>query len=376
MPCAKPPSWCSQVDLERLLGRTLALQAIPAPTFREQARAGFLESEFAKAGLAEIHFDATGNLLGKVSGGSRPPLLVCAHLDSVFPADASLPALRSGDQLWGPGIGDNAIGLATLVELAIDLCHLAPKGDVWLVGTVCEEGLGNLRGMRQVVADFGRNVAAYLALEGMALGHVYHRGLPAQRYRISARTAGGHSWIHAGRPSAVHTLLGLGADLVRAPLSSPPRTVLNIGRIQGGTSVNTIASDASFEVDLRSEDAATLKALAGHVEALVAGFQAPGVTLRMEAIGERPAGGLSDSHPLVRAACEALKEAGERWIVEAGSTDASVPLSLGLPAVCVGLTRGGGAHSMKEHIQISPLSRGYAAVMGLIHKVFDLPSAG
>ncbi len=362
------------MDLERLIDRTRAIQAIPAPTFEERKRAQFLLNEFKRVELEDIELDQIGNLLGRIRGGSKPPVIISAHLDTVFPAETQLDSKRTEDRLSGPGIGDNAIGLATLVELAHDLSRSSPPGDVWLVATVGEEGMGNLRGMHEVVKRFGNQPTAYIVLEGMALGHIYHRGLPIRRYDITTITEGGHSWIHAGRPSAIHTLIAIGTELTNLALPTAPRTSLNIGRIEGGTSINTIANRASMKIDLRSEEIETLQSLETQIMDLVSSYQNGWIEIEITLIGERPGGGLSERHPLVEVAVQALKEYGENTIhLKPGSTDASVPLSLGLPAICIGITRGGNAHSLNEYIEVEPISRGYNALMSTIESVLHDP---
>lgn len=354
------------MDLDRLIRNTLTIQAIPSPTFRESQRAAFIQSAFADAGLTNIETDLAGNVYGAIRGGSNPPVILSAHLDTVFEEDATVQATLEGERLVGPGVGDNAVALAALIELAHDLQKVDRPGDIWLVANVCEEGLGNLRGMRQVVARFGKHVSAYICLEGMALGHIYHRALPVHRYRVAATTAGGHAWIHAGRPSAIHTLLQIGAGLVNLAGHSNERTTLNIGTISGGTTINSIASAAWMEIDLRSESANSLQALCELVIAHAMSYANRDILIQVETIGERPGGAIPEDHALVQAARQALEDVGEsRVLLEVGSTDASIPLSLGLPGVCVGLTRGGEAHSMREFVEIQPIERGYRSVMKL-----------
>jgi tripeptide aminopeptidase len=364
------------MDLNRLIDRTMAIQAIPAPTFFEAARVSFLRDEFERAGLQDVACDEVGNLYGRVPGGANLPVIVTAHLDSVFTADASLEAKREGNRLYGTGIGDNAVGLAALVELGTDLHSIPLTGDVWLVANVCEEGLGNLRGMQKVVDRFGDQVKAYLALEGMALGFIFHRGLPVRRYRLSAHTQGGHAWIHADKPSAIHSLISLGSDLFRLSLPKEPRTTLNIGRMEGGTSINTIAGHASMEIDLRSEEASTLASLEKQVISLAKIYNRSNVEVAITLIGERPGGGLPENHPLVLAAIRAMEESGiSRIFLKTGSTDASIPLSLGLPAICVGITHGGNAHCQDEYIELQPIQQGYNAFFELIRAALMLNDA-
>jgi acetylornithine deacetylase/succinyl-diaminopimelate desuccinylase-like protein len=355
------------MDLERWIQRTLTVQGIPAPTFGEAERARYLMTEFRSAGLREVELNPLGNLYARVPGNGRPPLVVSAHLDSVFSPATDLAHRRSRTRLTGPGIGDNAVALAALVELAFDLRDRRPAGDIWLVANVCEEGLGNLRGMIEVVERFGKSVAAYLVLEGMALGHIYHRALPVRRYRLQVRARGGHAWIHWDRPSALHKLLRLGEQLLRIPLPREPRTTLNIGTMSGGRSINTIADEASLELDLRSESDRTLEELEARIQETISRHQDESVAIRLDLVGSRPGGDLGTDHPLVLAASESLRRNGERdRILEAGSTDASVPLNRGLPGICVGLTKGGEAHTLHEYIEIRPMRRGYLSLVQLM----------
>jgi tripeptide aminopeptidase len=364
------------MDLDRWIEHTLQIQSVPAPTFSEGQRARYLKHALLQTGLTAVEQDELGNLYAHIAGGTAPAIVVSAHLDTVFPHDTPLKSVQSEQHLTGPGIGDNAVALAALIELAHDLPGEHPAGDVWLVANVAEEGLGNLRGMHYVVDRFQDRVSAYIILEGMALGHIYHRGLPVKRYRIQAHTPGGHSWIHAGRPSAINTMMEIASELLAIPLPAEPRTTLNIGRIQGGTSVNTIAASAQIEIDLRSEDPKTLASLARNVEKLARAQRKPKLQVDIEVIGERPGGSIPADHPLVRAACQALECAGEEQIfLQAGSTDANAPLSRNFPAVCVGLTRGRDAHSLNERIEIDPMARGYAALLDLINASFFLQAS-
>jgi acetylornithine deacetylase/succinyl-diaminopimelate desuccinylase-like protein len=231
---------------------------------------------------------------------------------------------------------------------------------------VGEEGLGNLRGMRAVVARFGAQALAYIILEGMSLGQVYHRGLNVQRYRITVQTAGGHSWVDHGRPSAVHELAALVRELTLLPLPAQPRTTLNVGVIGGGTTVNTIAAQAWLELDLRSESAQALARLAAQVEALAAAANRAGVEVKCEIAGQRPAGGIPANHPLVRLAVRSLEAQGIQPTLNVGSTDANIPLNQGLPAVCIGLSTGAGAHTIGEYINTPPLARGLAQLGAMV----------
>jgi di/tripeptidase len=245
----------------------------------------------------------------------------------------------------------------------------ALPGDIWLVANVCEEGLGDLRGMRTVVDRFGSQPMAYIVLEGMALGQVYHRGLGVRRYQISAKTPGGHSWVDYGSPSAIHELITLASSITQLHLPDQPRTTLNIGKFTGGVSVNTIAPEAHLELDLRSEDLQVLEYISAQVESLAAGAQRSGVQIQARLIGSRPAGEISSEDRLVRLACKCLEQVGLQPRLNIGSTDANVPLSQGLPSICVGLTVGAGAHTLQEYIYIQPLSLGLTQLACLVEQL-------
>jgi tripeptide aminopeptidase len=365
------------MDLKRWVENTLQIQSIPAPTFHEGARAQFMGEVFASLNLLDVRIDEDNNVFARIPGESTPPLIVSAHLDTVFPLETPLKSIRKGNRIIGPGIGDNAIGLAALIELAHDHVGSFSPNDIWLVANVGEEGLGNLLGMRKVVEQYGADVLAYLVLEGMALGHVYHQGLPIHRYRIKASTIGGHAWIHTGRASAIHFMCQIGVKLAKISLPDKPRWSLNIGRICGGTSINTIAPEAWMELDLRGENQETLESLDAQVLAAIEENAHVKINIDLEQIGNRPAGAIPSDHPLVIAACQALKEVGIRKCrLEAGSTDASVPLSQNLPAICIGLTFGSGAHSLEEHIEIQPLSQGYQALWKTMQACYTLHGEG
>jgi di/tripeptidase len=191
-----------------------------------------------------------------------------------------------------------------------------------------------------------------------------------QRYRISAHTAGGHSWVDYGYPSAIHELAGLITRLDALDLPEQPRCSLNVGVISGGISVNTIAPEARLELDLRSEGAPALEALVRRVQELVESANRPGVQVSMELIGQRPAGEISERHPLVRLANRCLRSQGIQPNLTIGSTDANIPLSQGLPAICLGLSTGHGAHTTDEYIHTAPLGSGLAQLVAVVEGAF------
>lgn len=360
---------------ERVLDLAMQIQQVAAPTFFEQARAAFVRQRFGEEGLDPLLLDEAGNVLACLKGrGQQPPLIVSAHLDTVFPLETDLRLRRAGEEIHGPGIGDNSLGVAGLFGLLWGLKAAGPlPGDLWLAANVGEEGLGNLCGMRALVQRFGSEVSAYLVLEGMSLGQVYHRGLGVERYRISVRTPGGHSWVDYGKPSAIHELARLVNRLTALELPLQPRTTLNVGVISGGTTVNTIAAQAQIEVDLRSEGARALENLAFRVQqaAQATPLAQGAVEVQCELIGKRPAGKILAGSWLVRLAQRCLRAQGIEPHLSIGSTDANIPLSLGYPAVCIGLTRGAGAHTPSESIQTRPLEQGLGQLLLLVEGIFQ-----
>ena len=360
--------------VSRVVELAIQLQQIPAPTFHEHERAGFVRDLFAAEGLDDVCIDEAGNVLAHWKGrGAGKPLIVSAHLDTVFPPETNLRLTRGTELVHGPGLGDNSLGIAALLGLlwAFRERGLRPRGDVWLVANVCEEGLGDLRGMKAVVNRFGENVHAYLVLEGLALGHVYHRAVGVKRYRVTARTPGGHSWSDYGQPSAVHELAKLVVELASLSLPMHPRTTMNVGKISGGTSVNVIASEASLDLDLRSEGQDALASLVSAVERVLQKAHRSGVSIESQVIGQRPAGEIAASHPLVMLAKNCLREQDLEAGLISGSTDANVPLSKGYPAIVLGITTGGSAHTVHEYINTAPIAQGIEQLVQFVSRVWD-----
>lgn len=367
---------------ERVVEMACTIQQIPSPTFSEEQKALYVMERFKQAGLLHVLIDEVGNVIAKIPGRSESlPLIVSAHMDTVFPASTNLCLTKEADGIWGPGIGDNSLGVAALFGLVWEFFSDSEKtnqskyfdlpGDIWLVANVGEEGLGDLKGMRAAVDRFGDQVKAYLVLEGMSLGQIYSRALGVHRYKITSRTAGGHSWVDYGKPSAIHELSRLINQLTQMNIPTIPRTTVNVGVISGGTSINTIASQADLELDLRSEDFLALQALSLQVQKLVRAADRPGVEMALETIGSRPAGNLPPTHPLIKLAQKALAAQGYQPNLMIGSTDANIPLSRGYPAICVGITHGAGAHTTSEYIQTKPVARGMAQLTDLVRAIFS-----
>lgn len=375
-PAPPPPRW----DLEAAAALCLEVQAIPAPTFAEERRAEFVAEQLSALGLPGVRLQPEGpNVLAEWPGRvASPALLVSAHLDTVFPAPTVLDARREGRRLAGPGIGDNSLGVAGLLLLAQALAERGEPTPIPLIllANAGEEGLGDLHGMRLAVDALRPRLGACLVIEGSKQGAwpVTHLALGSRRYRVWATAPGGHSWGDFGRPSALHLLVDLAAELIRIPLPARPRSSFNLGTLSGGSSVNSIAEQAELLFDLRSEDETTLAGLADWLEAACARHAAKaaagGAQIRWERVGDRPAGGIPAQHPLVRLAVDALRRSGvpaERIALRRSSTDANLPLARGLPAVTIHLAEGGDAHRLDEWVDLTDLGIGMDQLWRLVH---------
>lgn len=346
---------------EWVLAQGLTIQQIPAPTFDEAARARYIAEAFRMLKLAQISIDDVYNVYGLMQGvnPTTPSVLVCAHTDTVFAVETNLSIKTNDTIISAPGIGDNSIGVASVLGLAHYLrqYNLTPACNIWFVATSREEGLGDLGGIKAAFERLQPQLGAVINLEGVAFGHIYNAAIAVRRLRVIARAEGGHSWLHYGRASAIHALVELGARITKIRPAQSPRTTYNIGVIKGGTTINAIATEAEFWLDMRSETSEGLEVLEGQIRAQIAAH-AQSESIEIEIVGDRPAGYLASSHPLVQDALAALSILGTAGSLETGSTDANIPLSRGCPAVTIGITRGGNAHRLDEYIEVEPISIG------------------
>jgi len=333
--------------------------AIPAPTFSEEYRAAFVREEFAAQGL-EAWIDEGGNACARRRGRGRGVLLLTAHTDTVFPAGTDLSIRQEDDRLVGPGIGDNSLSVAALLTLPriLDQAAIQTESDLVLCANTGEEGLGNLRGMRHAVATYRDELTAVIVLEGHHLGRVYNQAVGSRRLRITVTAPGGHSWGAFGQASAIHVLGEMIAAIAQLPVPVEPKTTFNVGMIDGGVSINTIAPRATMTLDLRSVDPTSLTHLISRVGAIVeaATDAARGVSVHSEIIGDRPGGVIPADAPVIGATLDTLQALGLDPQLSTGSTDANIPITEGIPAVCIGLTTGGHAHRLDEYIDIPPLA--------------------
>jgi acetylornithine deacetylase/succinyl-diaminopimelate desuccinylase-like protein len=338
---------------------------IPAPTFGEALRAEALRRTFVELGLQNVHVDRAGNVIGSRPGlKSRPHLVVAAHLDTVFPADTDVRVRREGPVMRGPGIGDNCRGLAVLVAIvrAMRQADVQTPGSITFAANVGEEGLGDLSGMRAFFADRGRaggsagtrqEVDRFVSIDGSGL-HVTHIAVGSHRYRVTFKGPGGHSFGAFGLPNPIGALGRAVAKINEFQVPGQPRTTFNVGRIGGGTSINSIPSEAWMEVDMRSSDPATLASLDARFQRAVDEAVAEengrwgrreAVTAVKELVGNRPAGSISQSSPIVQTAQAAGRALGLTIPLGEGSTDANIPISLNIPAITIG----GGGSGVNPH---------------------------
>lgn len=339
---------------------------VPAPTGHERERAQLVVSLWQERGYTP-EIDAVGNVY--VRRGKReqgPVLMLLAHTDTVFPQTTPIAVKREGDILRGPGIGDNSVNVAAMIGTLdiLDELGMETAVDIVAVADVGEEGLGNLLGARTAVERYRDQLGAVIAVDG-SLGRITHVAVGSKRWRITVRGPGGHSYGAFGTPSAIHGLSHIIAAIADLQVPQQPKTTFNVGIIEGGTSVNTIAAQASALLDMRSVDVAALNHVADEVRTIVEQQAGPGLQTEIEVLGERPAGQLSRSSPLVQLAADAISWLGMEPKYGASSTDANIPISLNIPAVCIGITRVEGAHTLDEYLTIPPIGNGLAQLTRL-----------
>lgn len=363
---AAHPAWQAIADRNAVVEAAITIQQIPAPTFAEERRARYVFEQMQALGLDQVSMDDVHNVYGCLPGRGDGAILVSAHTDTVFAQDVDLSVRREGNRMYGPGLSDNSISVAAMLHLARVLHDFSLEHDrtIFFVANTGEEGLGDLRGMRAAVDRLGDQLDAVIVLDAQ-YGTVVHAGVASRRYRISVQAAGGHSWLDFGAPSAVHVLVRLAAQFADLQVPSEPKTTFNVGVIEGGTTVNAIAQQASLLLDLRSTDVPSLEALVQQVEQIVDDVRAasPNVTINSEIVGDRPGGSIAETHPLVELARAAYEAVGATVTFDSSSTDANIPLSRNIPAVCVGMSKGGNVHRLNEYLDLDDVEAGMRAML-------------
>lgn len=371
-----------KADHERSIEDLRLLTEIEAPPFKEQKRAEAFLARVKALGLADAKIDAEGNVVGLRKGsGNGPKLLISAHLDTVFPAGTDVKVKERDGKLYAPGISDDTRGLSVLLSWlkVLNDNKVQTVGDLLFVGNVGEEELGNLRGIKRIFADH-LDIDGMAGLEPMADGSVIVLGTASHRYEVNFKGPGGHSYSAFGQvPSAIH---GMGRAIARiGDIKTPsvPKTTFTVGTVSGGTSVNTIAPDARMAVDIRSDEMGPLletetKILAAVDEAVVEENKRWGVStlsVSNRLIGDRPGGRTQADSLIVEAAVRSNTAFGQKTLLSGGSTDANVPMSLGVPAIIVGGGgKTGGFHALSEWIDVTDAWKGaqnsLVTVLGLV----------
>jgi tripeptide aminopeptidase len=355
---------------EWVIQQALSIQRVPAPTFQEKERAVYVADQMKRLGLRDIDLDEKYNVYGRFLGGDshQPAVMIIAHTDTVFPIQTDLTTKRENGVIYGPGLGDNSVGVAGMLGIAEWFQKQAIRlpCDLWFVATTGEEGLGDLGGIRAAFERLQTRVKCVINIEGLAFGHLYYAGIAVRRLHITAHAEGGHSWLHFGNQSAIHGLIELSSKILSITPPTSPRTTYNIGMIEGGQSINSIAAQASMWLDLRSEKQESLNTLEQQVRDYLQSCTRPALRFDVEVVGDRPAGQMAVEHPLIQGAMQALKLVGVRGVLEVGSTDGNIPLSKGCPTVTVGVTRGGNAHRLDEYVELEPISAGMQQIATLV----------
>jgi len=360
----------------QIIEEQVRLCEIEAPPFKEERRAAALKAVFGSLGLANVRTDAEGNVLGERAGASaRPHLVFSAHLDTVFPEGTSVQTSREGTVIRGPGIADDCRGLAVLIGVirAMNEAGVQTPGSITFVGTVGEEGLGDLRGVKHLFQQELRGrIDRFVSVDGAGLG-ITHTAVGSLRYRFTFKGPGGHSYGAFGLANPIHALGRAVSKISDQRVPATPRTTFNVGRIGGGTSVNSIPFEAWMEVDMRSADKAALTAL--HTAVLNAVDQAiveendrwgkPAViTVDKKLVGDRPGGHVPLTAPIVAAAVSVSKALGLEAPLDEGSTDSNIPISLGIPAVTIdGGGSSKGSHSLDEQFDTANSWQGTARAL-------------
>jgi tripeptide aminopeptidase len=348
---------------QRILQWQTELVSVPAPPFGERPRAEWLCALFRDLGLTEPHIDEAGNAIATRRGAdaSAKRILLSAHIDTVFPAGTPIEPVVSGSRLSAPGACDNGAGLAAMLATAAALEHaqIAPAADIDFIGNVGEEGEGDLRGMRHIYRDGGEAIGAHIVLDGAGHEAAVTHALGSLRFLVTVDGPGGHSWTDAGRPNPIVALSHAIARFSRVPLAEIPRTTINVGTIGGGTAVNAIPEHATARFDLRSTEPEQLIRLEVELhraveDAVLAANAAPRYDAKplrfaIEKIGDRPAGQLPGDSALMDLLRAVDRHLAIRTEQRVASTDANIPLALGVPAVSVGAGgEGGGIHTFGE----------------------------
>ncbi len=357
----------------------LTLCKIPAPSNHEEKRAKYCHDWFKAMGAENVYIDDAQNAVYTIGCDEYEDIVMfTAHTDTVFPDTEPMSVVRDGDKLSCPGVGDDTANLAALMMVAkyVTEFKLKPKCGVVFAANSGEEGLGNLRGVRKLMEDYGERTREYLSFDG-GLKHTVNKAVGSERYRVEVLTEGGHSFGAFGNRNAIYYLSQMISQLysIKVPQKNGSTTTFNVGRIKGGTSVNTIAQQAEMLYEYRSDDAECLGEMREFFNAVIESYRKMGITVNVELIGQRPCMGDVDEakQAILLDKCKKVLEAvnGVEPILVSSSTDCNIPWSLGIPSGCFGVYNGSGAHTREEYIKVSSMKRGIIAAATVILDNFE-----
>lgn len=355
--------------LETLVSLVKTICETPAPTFEERERSKLVSHLLTEAGLEPVT-DNVGNVTAEVAGGTGPRIVIAAHLDTVFSLETDVSVKENEGRLSAPGIGDNSSSLAVMIHFAQTLTAETARPRLTLAATVGEEGLGDLYGVRELMKNRAKDFDGFVALDGH-LGTVVNQAVGSKRFEITFHAKGGHSWGDYPSPSAVHALGEAIHALTKVKVPSDPRSSLNVGQVSGGTSINAIAQEAQFNLDLRSLDAKVLAQLENDaLKRIKRAAKVHSADADIKQVGDRPAA-QSDNKKLVMMAKLALQSVGSTVRTAASSTDANAAMAAGLPAISFGVYKGGDAHRQSEWMDPQSLMKGYRALGHLMAQLSD-----
>jgi len=351
-----------KADNDHTTEEQIELTEVEAPTFEEAEKGKLFARKLVELGIEEVKTDEVGNVFGVRRGsGNGPKLVICAHLDTVFPRGTHVKARREGSRVYAPGISDDGRGLASVLTIAraLNEAKLQTVGDLIIGATVGEEGLGDLRGVKTLFANRS-DIDGFISIEPGTPDRITYLGAGSKRYKVTFQGPGGHSFGNFGTPSPIHALGRAIAKVSDLEVPRDPKTTFNVGLIGGGTSVNTIAETAEAVIDMRSTSQAELESLETKVLTLIREAaetenrrwrKEGAITVALERVGDRPAGSQSPDSEIVQTAAAAGLVMGFRPILEgASSTDSNIPIHLGIPAVTLGGGGDfGGAHTLNEY---------------------------
>lgn len=366
-----------QEELKQLI-RDLC--AIPAPSHHEEKRAAFCKTWFENAGGQGVYIDEALNVVCPWGvSEEKPVIVVMAHMDTVFPDLEPMPFREDAERFYCPGVCDDTAQLAQLMVLAryfMNNCPVPEKVGVLFIANSCEEGLGNLKGTRQIVKDYGSRMKEFVTIDASRFVSMCNEAVGSHRYCVTVKTEGGHSFGAFGNRNAIHYLASMIDSLyaVKVPQEGGSKTTYNVGTISGGTSVNTIAQEAQMLYEYRSDSRVCLAKMEKMFYAMVEAYNAMGVEVIAEKIGDRPCTGDVDpaaEQALVDRAVAAMKrQTGMEPDLHSGSTDCNIPLSVGIPAIAVGGCKGVGVHTREEYLELNTLEPGLRFVMDFLQETF------